>query len=283
MGSFDTFQGKKYETPTPSRCGAVPRASRTPIAKDERDLVAGSEQIRERLDEFVRQTFGSWYAFEQAAEVPHATANAWKSGAGGLTVDSLLKFAQQGLSLDWLVTGHGTMKRRIGSTDTGAALERMIPHLQRSAGVGQFSAVQAFASMAVRFGQDGLIEKAATGLQPDFNKALAELAAVTQHQELIGWADTQLARLSEAARDGTLDVAEGVIADWRARFAEHLPPDFRPDSVNNRKFWDAIATQRNAFLAAAAANAGLSVPAASPAEEHEAAIGDQPTDSAPST
>jgi hypothetical protein len=248
----------------------VPRAPRPPIAKDERDLVAGSDKIHERLDEFARQTFGSWYAFEQAAEVPHATANAWKSGGGGLTLDSLLKFAQQGLSLDWLVTGHGTMKRRIDSSDTGAAIERMIPHLQRSAGVGQFSAVQAFASMAVRFGHEGLIEKAATGLQSDFNKAIADLGAVTQHQELIGWADTQLSRLSEAARNGTLEVAEGVIADWRARLADHLPPDFRPDSVNNRKFWDAIATHRNAFLAAAAANAGLTAqPAPAPPDESE--------------
>jgi hypothetical protein len=253
----------------------MPRASRPPIAKDERDLVAGSDKIRERLDEFVRLTFGSWYAFEQAADVPHATANAWKSGGGGLTLDSLLKFAQQGLSLDWLVTGHGTMKRRIDSSDTGVALERMIPHLQRAAGVGQFSAVQAFASMAVRFGHEGLIEKAATGLQPAFNNAIAELASVMQHQELIGWADTQLARLSEAAHDGTLAVAEAVIADWRARVAEHLPPDFRPDSVENRKFWDAIATQRNAFLRAAAANAGLTMEPA-PASPIEASTDASP-------
>ncbi len=80
----------------------MPRTRLPPIPPDERQVTGSDEEIRRRLNDFVRKTFKTQRAFEQAAGIPHETAAKWYKKRGSLPdFENLRKCAAQGLSLDW--------------------------------------------------------------------------------------------------------------------------------------------------------------------------------------
>jgi hypothetical protein len=98
------------------------------------------------------------------------------------------------------MTGRGEMTQRIGSTDAGALLERMLPYLRREAYVGDFTTQQAFARMMIRFnGTEGLIRRAAELFQPDFNAALADVHRGEDYLRLMAAVERKLTELAESA------------------------------------------------------------------------------------
>jgi hypothetical protein len=73
-----------------------------------------------------------------------------------------------------------------------------------------------------------MVRKAATGLQRDFDAALAELRAIEAHARLLRWVDSQLDALQRAAQSGNIAAGDKTVAEWRRQMAEHMPPGLRP-------------------------------------------------------
>lgn len=199
----------------------MPRKPLTPIPSDERLKTGADEEIRHRLNDFVRQVFKTQRAFEQAADVPHETAAKWFKKGGPLPdFENLRKCAEQGLSVDWLMTGRGEMMQRVGSTEVGAALERMLPYMRREAHVGDYTTKQAFARMVTRFGgADGLIRRAAELFQADFNAAIAE---TQRGEDYLRLTTVIQMRLNELAENTANDDMRVVFKELCVELDNHL-------------------------------------------------------------
>lgn len=87
-----------------------------------------AETPANRLDRWVTQRFGSWYRFEQAAKIPHATATSWRAG----TVPDpkwLRLLAEAGLDVHLLLTGTVPAGRQEAKPAVSDPLRRAIPYV----------------------------------------------------------------------------------------------------------------------------------------------------------
>src|SRR5438445_13765954 len=90
-----------------------------------------AETPRDRLDRYVTRRWGTWYRFEQATRIPHATVSAWRKG----TVPDpkrLEQLADVGLDVHWLLTGTVPPSRAQDAPTGGAPadpLARAVPYV----------------------------------------------------------------------------------------------------------------------------------------------------------
>jgi hypothetical protein len=138
--------------------------------------VLDEASVRQNLAKWLRDRFGD-NASEASRQlgIPRSTIQQWmlRVQYDGLpSSTNLLQLAAHGLSIDWLLTGRGSMqsKRFEPTTDPGRALDLLRPHLQRAAGllgpVGEWTDNQAFDLLIAENSAEQLLARAAEGLLP---------------------------------------------------------------------------------------------------------------------
>jgi hypothetical protein len=140
----------------------------------DRSQVLDEASVRKNLAKWLHDRFGDNVSeASRQLGIARSTIQQWmlRVQYDGLPRSAnLLQLAAHGLSLDWLMTGRGSMqsKRFEPTTDAGRALDVLRPHLQRAAGlagpVGEWIDNQAFDLLIAEKSAEELLARAAEGI-----------------------------------------------------------------------------------------------------------------------
>lgn len=206
----------------------MPRKKTSTPDPGERRPTGTDAEIRRRLAEWLRDRYGNNISRAAAvAGVSRSTMDGWlKSRAKSLPkLDNLRRLAQHGLSIDWLITGHGSMqsKRLETTTDKGALLDLLRPHLQRLANVGEFTDDQAFDRLVAELGAEGMLELAASGLFARYSEYVAELRRLHEAAQMWAWTHQHLEALIAAMANGDAVKRRDELRALSERIEEVIP------------------------------------------------------------
>lgn len=165
------------------------KKERPTVGETERRSVLEEADVRQNLAKWLRNRFGDNVS-KAARElgIPRSTIQQWmlRVQYDGLpSSTNLLQLAAHGLSIDWLLTGRGSMqaKRFEPTTEMGRALDLLRPHLQRAAGlagpVGEWTDNQAFDLLIAEHSGEQLIARAAEGLLPLYRDRVSRVMALS--------------------------------------------------------------------------------------------------------
>lgn len=155
---------------------------------DEWAEVGTAKDVRKRLAQFVRSRYSSISEFSEETGLPRSSVPKWKRGEGSFpSLPKLMVLAAKGLSLDWLLTGDGSMKRVAARTERGMLVQHLRLFLQREARVDADSDRRAFFQLETKLGADKILERAATALQTDYDRALTDIKRTEDYAGLVGF------------------------------------------------------------------------------------------------
>lgn len=196
----------------------------------ERLPVDREKKLRDRLTAFVHAKFaGNWARFARVTAIPKQTVEGWKiAGQRWPQMRHLLRLAEHGLSIDWLMTGHGSMERM--PTDPQTELGQLIvlfllPRLRRVHGVdvGELTVQQAFAHILVDPGPEALLDEAARALLPRYREILRDLKRSDERSDFASWVLDRLALVDKESAAANSDGMRTVLAEMKQMFHAYVP------------------------------------------------------------
>ncbi len=212
--------------------------------------VDSDENARKRLAEFVDGAFSSAHDFYRFSGVPRSTLAEWRRGHGSLPgFQKLRALADKGLSLDWLMTGDGPMKRSRARKDASILIYHLRPYLQRAARIDDEAERRAFNHLVATLGVDGMLEKAAAGLMPLYASALSAITRVATVSQFTKYLNERLERIEASALTGDASAIRQMLTDVREYIAALLPQEFR----DNQEAADALRMELKTVFAQRAA------------------------------
>lgn len=202
---------------------------------DERLRVGSPNEIRRRLSEFVTAKFdGNWTYFAETVGVPVPTASEWKQAKSGWPgFEHLWKLAENGLSIDWLVTGRLPMVIEYAgiATDAGRLLELLRPYAEQMSGVGEFTARQAFGHLLIQLGVEGMLKKAAEPFVPHYLEVKRDVEREDEADALRSWIYDQLTVLDKRVDAGDAPGVREALSAMGRRIEESIPERLRHDEA----------------------------------------------------
>jgi hypothetical protein len=219
----------------------MPRTKRRPPAPNDRLSIGTPEEIRARLAGFVDLKYeGNWTWFADVADLSTQTVESWKpKKTGWPSFQHLQRLAQLRLSLDWLLSGNGSMliEHVEPRTDAGKLLLELRPYLQRLANVGEVTEDLAFARLLVTHRAEGLLAEAAKGVWPLYSEAARNLNLLDETVAWREWLYSELKQLRREVEARDAKAVEAVLTGVMRRLETAIP-----DAIELRGLMD----ERNA-------------------------------------
>lgn len=208
---------------------------------EERWAVSVGEPVRDRLAEFVRAKYdGNWTRFADAMGQQVATVERWKpAGKGWPSLDGMRALASLRLSLDWLLTGLGSME--LSATEPPTPLPELLDHirreLQRATGVGEEIASQAFNRMLFDLKAPGVLRLAAEGARREFTVHLDAFIRADVRRQLVARILERVDQLEAHYVRKEEPVDRDLLAEVRTQLAAFVPewvPNSSPSTVTGQ-------------------------------------------------
>ncbi|MHB1863179.1 MAG: hypothetical protein ACYCVL_09435 [Gemmatimonadaceae bacterium] len=222
----------------------MPQQKKPVPPADERLKVGTPDEIRGRLSKFVKVKFGgNWAHFAETLDVPVPTVEAWKEARlGWPSFKHLWKLAEHGLSIDWLIADRPPMLVEYAgiASDAGKLLELLRPYAEQMAGVGEFTARQAFGRLLMELEIEGMLRKAAEPFVPRYLEVKRDVERDDDANALRSWVYDQLAVVDKRVDASDASGVREALAEMARRIEDSIPEWLRLNQ--------AIRLQRGAII-----------------------------------